>query len=182
VEGVPSRSIRPKIHPRNIVQFCEVDLLGSRSYKIIYSGVDENPEIAWKCLKRMVGANGFEPSTSWSRISSRNTILLARLALFCVKHPHMGRYSAAIGLKSDSTIWKRKNACHAQPAMAECFVVDRNFSRGRMYRFGSRPNACAKVLKLYRGICRSSGRFRGVCVSDPRRSLLRKADYSSKRL
>jgi hypothetical protein len=35
--------------------------------------------------KELVGANGFEPSTSWSRISSRNTILLARLALFCVE-------------------------------------------------------------------------------------------------
>ncbi len=52
----------------------------------------------------MVGANGFEPSTSWSRTSSRNTILLARLALFCVKHTDIGQYSAAIGLKSDSTI------------------------------------------------------------------------------
>jgi hypothetical protein len=40
-----------------------------------------------------------------SRISGRNTILLARLALFCVEHAEMGRYSAAIGLKSDSTIW-----------------------------------------------------------------------------
>jgi hypothetical protein len=49
----------------------------------------------------MVGANGFEPSTCWSRISSRNTILLARLALFCVEHADMNPYSAAIGLKSD---------------------------------------------------------------------------------
>src|SRR2546426_7123130 len=53
---------------------------------------------------KMVGANGFEPSTSWSRISSRNTILLARLALFCVEHADMDPYSAAIGLKSDPTI------------------------------------------------------------------------------
>jgi hypothetical protein len=53
----------------------------------------------------MVGAKGFEPSTSWSRISSRNTILLARLALFCVEHADMDPYSAAIGLKSDPTIW-----------------------------------------------------------------------------
>jgi hypothetical protein len=79
-----------------------------------------------KTRVKMVGAKGFEPSTSWSRISSRNTILLARLALFCVEHADMDPYSAAIGLKSDSTIWKRKNACHAQPPMAECFVVDRN--------------------------------------------------------
>src|SRR6267378_682027 len=37
------------------------------AYKIIYSAVDEKPEVTCKCLKRMVGANGFEPSTSWSR-------------------------------------------------------------------------------------------------------------------
>ena len=36
-------------------------------YKIIYSAVDENPEIARKLLKRLVGASGFEPPTSWSR-------------------------------------------------------------------------------------------------------------------
>jgi hypothetical protein len=39
----------------------------SIDYKIIYSGVDEKPKIACKCLKDLVGANGFEPSTSWSR-------------------------------------------------------------------------------------------------------------------
>ena|SRR5437762_9632841 len=42
--------------------------------------------------------------STWSRISSRNTILLARLALFCVEHADMGRHSAAIGLKSDPTM------------------------------------------------------------------------------
>jgi hypothetical protein len=36
-------------------------------YKIIYSAVDKKPEIACKCLKELVGADGFEPSTSWSR-------------------------------------------------------------------------------------------------------------------
>ncbi len=51
----------------------------------------------------MVGAKGFEPSTSWSRTSSRNTILLARLALFCVEQVRLGWYSAVNGLKSDST-------------------------------------------------------------------------------
>src|SRR5204863_7312567 len=44
-----------------------VNLEALTSYKIIYSGVDEKPEIKCKCLKRLVGANGFEPSTSWSR-------------------------------------------------------------------------------------------------------------------
>jgi len=55
----------------------------------------------------MVGAKGFEPSTSWSRTSSRNTILLARLALFCVEQVRLGWYSAVNGLKSDSTFGKR---------------------------------------------------------------------------
>src|SRR5438046_10022612 len=44
-----------------------VNLEALTSYKIINSGVDEKPEIKCKCLKRLVGANGFEPSTSWSR-------------------------------------------------------------------------------------------------------------------
>src|SRR5947207_14618731 len=44
-----------------------VNLEALTSYKIIYSGVDEKPEVTCKCLKELVGANGFEPSTSWSR-------------------------------------------------------------------------------------------------------------------
>src|SRR6266699_7179138 len=59
-----------------------------------------SPMCPGRTSKRLVGANGFEPSTSWSRISSRNTILLARLALFCVEHADMDPHSAAIGLKS----------------------------------------------------------------------------------
>jgi hypothetical protein len=43
-------------------------------YKIIYSGVDEKPEVACKCLKELVGANGFEPSTSWSRTGVTKTL------------------------------------------------------------------------------------------------------------
>src|SRR5580704_1534281 len=39
-------------------------------------------------------------TTSWSRISSRNAILLARLASFCVDHADLGRYSAAIALNN----------------------------------------------------------------------------------
>jgi len=45
--------------------------------------------------------------------------------------------------------------------------------------FGSRPNACAKVLNLFAGICRSSGTASGARVSNPRRLLLRKANYSA---
>ena len=44
-----------------------LNLTESIDYKITYSAVDEKPEITCKCLKKMVGANGFEPSTSWSR-------------------------------------------------------------------------------------------------------------------
>ena len=54
-------------------------------------------------LREMVGANGFEPSISWSRTRCRNTILLARMALFCVEHARLGPYSSATGLKSDSS-------------------------------------------------------------------------------
>ena len=35
------------------------------------------------------------------RTKTRNTILLARLALFCVEHARLGRYSAANGIRSD---------------------------------------------------------------------------------
>src|SRR6266487_6288161 len=52
-------------------------------------------------VKELVGANGFEPSTSWPRTRCINTILLARMALFCVEHARLGRYSAAKGLRSD---------------------------------------------------------------------------------
>ena len=44
-----------------------VELGGCDVYKIIYSAVDEKPEVTCKYLKELVGANGFEPSTSWSR-------------------------------------------------------------------------------------------------------------------
>jgi hypothetical protein len=36
-------------------------------YNFIYSGVDETPGGRANSLKRMVGASGFEPPTSWSR-------------------------------------------------------------------------------------------------------------------
>jgi hypothetical protein len=36
-------------------------------YKIVYSAVAEKPESTRMLLKKLVGANGFEPSTSWSR-------------------------------------------------------------------------------------------------------------------
>ena len=77
------------------------DLAYTRGHNIAYSDVDEKPEVLGISLERMVGASGFEPPASWSRTSSRNTILLARLALFCVEQVRLGWYSAVNGLKSD---------------------------------------------------------------------------------
>jgi hypothetical protein len=36
-------------------------------YKTIYTAADEIQKSWGKCLKELVGAKGFEPSTSWSR-------------------------------------------------------------------------------------------------------------------
>ena len=45
-------------------------------YKVIYSGMDETPGVRDNSLKRMVGASGFEPPTSWSRTNQFNPITL----------------------------------------------------------------------------------------------------------
>jgi hypothetical protein len=39
--------------------------MNEASYNFIYSDVDESPDALDKRLKQMVGAKGFEPSTSW---------------------------------------------------------------------------------------------------------------------
>jgi hypothetical protein len=49
----------------------------------------------------LAGPTGLEPATSCVTGSSRNTILLARLALFCAVHHVSGSYSGANGPKSD---------------------------------------------------------------------------------
>jgi hypothetical protein len=36
-------------------------------FKIVYSAVDEKPEMQFICLKGLVGERGFEPPTPWSR-------------------------------------------------------------------------------------------------------------------
>jgi len=36
-------------------------------YNFDTSDVDGKPEVAFKCLKRLVGERGFEPPTPWSR-------------------------------------------------------------------------------------------------------------------
>ena len=46
---------------------CELNLKDLTVYKIVYSAVDEKPEVQRISLKQMVGASGFEPPTSWSR-------------------------------------------------------------------------------------------------------------------
>ena len=40
-------------------------------YKIDYITVDEEPEVLFMCLKRLVGERGFEPPTPWSRTRFR---------------------------------------------------------------------------------------------------------------
>jgi hypothetical protein len=47
-------------------------------YKIAYSPVDEKPEVARKSLKKLVGASGFEPPTSWSRTRVRALLRSAK--------------------------------------------------------------------------------------------------------
>ena len=37
------------------------------AYKNVYIDVDGKPEVAFKCLKILVGERGFEPPTPWSR-------------------------------------------------------------------------------------------------------------------
>jgi len=54
------------IGPEGEGSFCP-SLVALTVYKIAYNAVDEKPEVARKYLKRMVGASGFEPPTSWSR-------------------------------------------------------------------------------------------------------------------
>jgi hypothetical protein len=42
--------------------------IGKRAiYNLTYGLLDEGPDARDKSLKQMVGAKGFEPSTSWSR-------------------------------------------------------------------------------------------------------------------
>jgi hypothetical protein len=48
-------------------------------YKIIYSAEPTASGIGCKCLRRLVGASGFEPPTSWSR--TRMTKKINELAM-----------------------------------------------------------------------------------------------------
>jgi len=49
-------------------------------YKIIYTAVDEKPEVLLMYLKRLVGERGFEPPTPWSRTRFH---YLLKLVEFC---------------------------------------------------------------------------------------------------
>jgi hypothetical protein len=74
------RAIERPADPPSVVVFdtsycldpeAKTSLLNSEDltvYKIIYSAVDEKPEMKFKCLKKLVGERGFEPPTPWSRI------------------------------------------------------------------------------------------------------------------
>jgi hypothetical protein len=52
----------------------ELNLAYLTVYEFIYNDVDEIPEDTDNSLKGMVGAKGFEPSTSWSRTIKPNSI------------------------------------------------------------------------------------------------------------
>ena len=79
------------ICPLNLRLMCLLNLEDLTVYKIVYSAVDEKPEIAWKCLKIMVGAKGFEPSTSWSRtIDVKQSNLLNRRRIAVQLPPSFG--------------------------------------------------------------------------------------------
>jgi len=87
-------------------------------------------------LLKVVGASGFEPPTSWSRTRSRNTILLARLVLFCVTHGGFGWYSAPNGLTSDST--------------RGLFCLNITFLVGRQLRAMETRQLCTACLRIGR--------------------------------
>ena len=60
-------SRKPRARACGHAEPCLLNLEVLTIYKIIYSAVDETPGVRDNSLKRMVGAKGFEPSTSWSR-------------------------------------------------------------------------------------------------------------------
>jgi hypothetical protein len=80
---------------------CLLNYVALTVYKIDHSAVDGNPEVGFKCLKKLVGERGFEPPTPWSRSNHRNTILLIRLAWFCVLDHGFNWFSAVTGPKLD---------------------------------------------------------------------------------
>ena len=58
------------------------------AYKNVYIDVDGKPEVAFKCLKILVGERGFEPPTPWSRTRftrSWNSIELYRSQVLVVE-------------------------------------------------------------------------------------------------
>ena len=54
----------------------------------------------------VVGARGFEPRTSCAQGSCKKSILLVRLALFCVTVHGFGPNSAVFGPKLDPTFFR----------------------------------------------------------------------------
>jgi len=77
-ERLPSKFISPACCKKS-------GLLNSEAltvYDFIYTAVDEKPEVRFKCLKRMVGARGFEPPTPWSRTRCQALVKLVDSCCF----------------------------------------------------------------------------------------------------
>jgi len=60
---------------------CLLNYVALTVYKFDHSDVDGNPEVRFKCLKKLVGERGFEPPTPWSRTGFQS--LLKSVGFFC---------------------------------------------------------------------------------------------------
>ena len=93
----------------------------STVYKILNTPVDEKPEATCKYLKKLVGASGFEPPTSWSRrLVARKINKLHGMRLITtecynrnvqLEVPENRRYSVALS----RVRWWAQNWAQSQP-------------------------------------------------------------------
>ena len=67
-----------------------------------------------KYLKSLVGASGFEPEASCAQGSCKKSILLVRLALFCVMVHGFGPNLAVVGPKLDPSFGDQADSRHAR--------------------------------------------------------------------
>jgi hypothetical protein len=78
-------------------------------------------------LKKLVGASGFEPETSCAQGSCKKSILLVRLALFCVMVHGFGLILAVLGPKLDPSVSLRSGRRQAG-ALIRRSLVDGSFA------------------------------------------------------
>ncbi len=80
-------------------------------YKIDYTAVDENPDVLFKRLKRLVGERGFEPPTPWSRTRFKDT--QKSVEICCVQvigvEPVVGHSLTAIDFCLDRVLSRLQN-------------------------------------------------------------------------